>query len=331
MLAGSTQPGRALFDAAGSLVPIEALARGRIVLRTLATLVNATARAASLAGDDAHGRAFMVGDEGYWPLVRRTSALHVMIWSPLLRHLEQLAAEAAQAAPRGRVLTANDVTAYNRVLVDAARRFGVPSVGIQHGITAEPNGHSMAHVDTLATWGEQAEEWYRVEGAKRGGVQTARFVVTGNPRYDALATSEHQARRPQPEAQSFQPQAPSPQPQDPSAPPHAPTPRLPFTVCICTGFVTDVSMTASDYENLLMIDTVLAWARTHPGVRVIHKIHPGEELAFYTEAARALAWDPLTLTATADPILHDVLGIPACWSAPTRRRSWNHSRWARRP
>jgi hypothetical protein len=300
VLAGATQPGRALFDATASLVPIETLAHGRIVLRTLATLVDATPRAAALAADDAHGRAFVVGDVGYWPLVRRTSALHVMIWSPLLRHLEQLAAAAAQAAPRGRVLTPNDVTEYNRFLVDTARRVGVASVGIQHGITAEPNGHSVARVDTLATWGEQAEEWYRAEGRKRGCEQTARFVVTGNPRYDTLASSGLQTPPPRSLAGPASDGAGSSQPEAAGAEP-------PFSVCICTGFVTDFSMGSSDYENLLMIDTVLAWARAHRGVRVVHKIHPGEELAFYAQAARALAWDPQTLTTIAEPILHEVL------------------------
>jgi hypothetical protein len=299
VLAGATQPGRALFDRTASLVPIEAFARVGDLFRALAATFDAAARAASLATSAAHGEAFMAGSIGYWPLVRRTAAFHVLMWTPLLRQLDALAARAAQAVPRGHVLTANDVTAYNRVLIDAARRHGVASTGIQHGMTAEPNGHSMAHVDTLAVWGEQAEEWYRVEAAKRGRQQRARFVVTGNPRYDTLAVRTA-APGPQPSALDHQPSAISDQP---SAISHQPS----FAVCICTGFLTDFSVSASDLENFVMIETVLEWARRHPDVRVVHKIHPGEELRYYTEAARVLGWDPAKLTITDRPILHDLL------------------------
>jgi hypothetical protein len=48
--------------------------------------------------------------------------------------------------------------------------------------------------------------------------QTAQFVVTGNPRFDALA------RRPAPSAR----------------------PSTPFTITICTGFVSDFSTAASE-------------------------------------------------------------------------------------
>lgn len=279
ILAGATQPGRALFDPEPSLVQIETFSTWSDVLRTTGIAIDGVARAASLAADRAHGQSFAVGDVCYWPLVRRTAVLHVVMWAHRLQYLEALTLRAARAAPRGRVLTANDVTAYNRVLIDAARRCGLASVGIQHGMTAEPNGHTMVHVDTLAIWGEQAEEWYRFEAARLGRQQTARFVVTGNPRYDGLAARVGKAD----------------------------DPRAPFTVCVCTGFLTDFSTSASEYHNLAMIDAVLAWAKDHPGVRVIHKIHPGEELEYYAAAGRALGWDPLTLTTIADPILHDVL------------------------
>jgi hypothetical protein len=56
-----------------------------------------------------------------------------------------------------------------------------------------------------------------------------------------------------------------------------------------------------------MIEAVLGWARQHAGVRIVHKIHPGEELAYYAAAGRALGWDPLEMTTVADPILHDIL------------------------
>src|SRR5207237_221625 len=84
-----------------------------------------------------------------------------------VRHLQRLAARAAHAAPRGQLLTSNDVTAYNRVLVDTVRRFGLTSIGIQHGMTCEPNGHSIVHVDALAAWGNETELWHRAQAPQK--------------------------------------------------------------------------------------------------------------------------------------------------------------------
>ena len=281
VLAGATQPGRALFTNASALVPLEAFGRWSDPLNTAATMIDAAARSLSLTTDVAHGRQFVVDGVRYWPLVRRAAALHILIWIQKLRHVQTLAARAAHASPRAQLLTSTDVTAYNRVLVDTARRFGVASTGIQHGITGEPNGHSVVHVDTLATWGPQAEAWYRAHAP-----QTATFVVTGNPRFDGLAT-----------------RVPGPQPLAAASP----QPPAPLTVCICTGFMSDFSTGSSDYQNLAMLDTVIEWAKTQPGARVIHKMHPGEELEHYAAAGRALGWDPLTLTTIREPILYDVL------------------------
>src|SRR5206468_2646595 len=94
-----------------------------------------------------------------------------------------------------------------------------------------------------------------------------------------------------PSLQSPSPQSPGPQ----SLPAPGPQPPAPFIVCVCTGFMSDFSTSSSEYQNLAMLDTVIAWARSQPGARVIHKMHPGEELEYYAAAARALGWDPLTL------------------------------------
>lgn len=278
VLAGATQPGRALFDTGShcaGLVPIEDFTRFADPLHWIGAKIDALAQAVALAGDATHARQFTVNGVPYWPLVGRAVWLHLVVWIPTLRHLQTLAARAAHAHPDARLLTSSDVTAYNRVLVDTARAFGATAIGIQHGITGEPNGHCVVHVDELAVWGAATEPWYRARGS-----QTARFTVTGNPRFDTLAS-----RLP---AISSQPSAI-------------------FTVTVCTGFMSDFSTGASEYENLLMLDSVLAWAKTRDDVRVIHKMHPGEELAYYADAARALAWDPLTLTTIREPILYDVL------------------------
>src|SRR5439155_7613588 len=205
------------------------------------------------------------------------------------------AVRAPHAAPRGQLLTSNDVTAYNRVLVATSRRFGLTSIGIQHGMTCEPNGHSIVHVDALATWGKETELWHRAQAP-----QKARFIVTGNPRFDTLAARIRHS--PEPVHSPLAPAASAP-----TRPSGASASQAAFTVCVCTGFVSDFTTGASQYENLLMIDTVLQWAAGKDAVRVIHKLHPGEELACYRDAARALQWDPLKLTTIGEPILYDIL------------------------
>jgi hypothetical protein len=293
VLAGATQPGRALFTQGGTsrgqdsgvrlqpdLMALEAFTELWDPLRWAGAKMDALVQALELTSDRAHGSQFTVAGIPYWSLVGRTVWLHILMWVPTLRHLQALTARAAHASPDAQVLTSTDVTAYNRVLIDTARRFSAPSTGIQHGITGEPNGHSVAYVDTLATWGECTEPWYRERGP-----QTAKFMVTGNPRFDSLA------------ARVASRQSPATSPQPPAT----------FTITVCTGFMSDYSMGASEYENLLMIDAVLEWARTQMDVRVIHKMHPGEEAEYYAEAARALGWDPLTLTTIREPILYDIL------------------------
>src|SRR5713226_900926 len=111
VLAGATQPGRALFANASALVPLEAFGRWTDPLQTAATMMDAAARSVSLASDAAHGRQFVVDGVRYWPLVRRAVALHILIWIQKLRHVQTLAARAAYASPRAQLLTSTDVTA----------------------------------------------------------------------------------------------------------------------------------------------------------------------------------------------------------------------------
>jgi len=285
VLAGATQPGRALFEGRDDLTPIEAFSELADPLRWIGAALDAMAGALALSNDGAHARRFTVAGVPCWPLVGRAVWLHILAWIPAMRHLQSLTTRAARACPHARLLTSTDVTAYNRVLIATAKRLGISSTGIQHGITGEPNGHSVVLVDTLAVWSDATEPWYRALAP-----QTARFVVTGNPRFDGLA-ARPLAIRPS----AIRPSALSPQP------------SALFTITVCTGFLSDFSVGASDYENLLMIDSVLAWASTRDDVRVIHKMHPGEEPEQYAAAARALGWDPLKLTMIREPILYDVL------------------------
>jgi hypothetical protein len=285
VLAGATQPGRTMF-ASPDLQPIESFTEPRDLLRWSRSIVDATADTIAMWSDDDHGRSFVVAGVPCWPLVRRSVWLHVLAWTPALRHLQALVMRAAAAAPRAALLTSTDVTAYNRVVIDTLRRSGIASTGIQHGIVGQANGHDSVQVDRLAAWGIDTERKYREWRETRPRVTLrAQFIVTGNPRFDALARIVGG----RPAARELR------------------AADRPFTVTVCTGFVSDFSVLATDYENLLMLDDVIAWAHQHPGATVIHKMHPGEQLEHYAHAARTLGWDTRTLTTIREPILYDVL------------------------
>lgn len=272
IVAGATQPGRALLKDRPDLLTIERFARAADVLTGVHMLVEAGRRAVALLRDRTHHRRFIVAGIPYWPLVRRSVALHALVWFPLLRHVQTLIERVAHACPRSQLLVNQDVTPYNRTAVLAARRVGFHSVGIQHGLLGEPNGQSTAHLDTLLIWGPATQEFFRDP--------KPRFIVTGNPRFDAL---RGRACAPRPQGNGR------------------------FRIVICTGFTHMFTVCASDFDNLLTIDSVLAWAASRHDVNVVLKIHPGEDLTHYEAAVRALRWDAQTFTRTSDPILHDLI------------------------
>lgn len=275
VLAGATQPGRSLFATLPGLVPIEAFSDPLDLIRGGRIAFRGWMRRGEMPQLPGNPPAFVVGGTSIWPLVARAVQRHVTVWVPLLRHLRQLTSRAAKLCPEASLLVSGDAPAYNGVLIGTARACGIPTIGIQHGVTGEPNGHEVARIDVLAAWGHTTEPWYRLHAA-----QHAAFVVTGNPRFDPLSS------RP-----------PAPRRENAGA----------FVIVVCTGFVSEFSVGASEYENLLMLDCVLKWATAHPGAKVIHKMHPGEELEYYADAARKLGWDQKTLTTIREPILYEVL------------------------
>jgi len=287
VLAGATQPGRALFAPSPDLQPIESFTKPGDVLGWIRSIVDAIADAMAMWSDTDHGLSLAVDGVPYWPLVRWTVWLHIVAWVPALRHLQALVVRVAAAAPDAALLTSTDVTAYNRLVVDTMRRSHIASTGIQHGIIGQANGHDSLHVDRLAAWGTETERRYREWAATRPGVVLrARFEITGNPRFDALAGRVRERG-----ASARAPRAP----------------EAPFTVTVCTGFVSDFSVLATDCENLQMLDEVMRWTRQHPQVKVIHKMHPGEQVEHYEKAARVLGWDRRVLTTVREPVLYDVL------------------------
>lgn len=75
----------------------------------------------------------------------------------------------------------NDVKEMERTIILSLRLQKIPSLVIQHGIMAEPNGHNALLADKFAAWGKAALDWYgRYENL------LDRFEITGNPRFDCI-------------------------------------------------------------------------------------------------------------------------------------------------
>jgi hypothetical protein len=282
VLAGATQPGRALFRPGSRPVAIESAGRPGDAVRLLRDVLEGMQAARALRRDAGAAARLRFGTVTLWPLVRRNLMLHLIVWPPLLRHLVRLVDRVAAQMRVDHALVSQDVTAYNKTLVAAARAHVIPSVGLQHGMLAEYNGHSHVLVDTYAAWGPASERWFRTHGDP----QRARFVSTGHLGFDRLAERRRSRTAGGADART--------------------APR-PFTVVVCTGFLAEYSVGATDMDNLLLLEGVCAWAADRGDVRVVHKLHPGEEPAHYAAAARAFGWADSATTRVRDTPLYDLL------------------------
>lgn len=281
IVAGATQPGRALFQESARFVPIERWTEPADIIRGLVAMTSAALRSGSLVTEPTGDSRFRVAGVSVWPLVGGVFRLHLIVWIPLLRHVRSLVRRIARSSPDATLLVSADVTAYVGTLIAAARERGFPSTTIQHGLMGEPNGHTLVRADVVAAWGPATEVWHRDRAP-----QTAKFVVTGNSRLDGISprTGVQASRRSLDDRRN-----------------------RPFTIVMCTGFVTEFSVCASEALNLTMIAVVLDWANSRDDVRVVHKMHPGEEPAYYAAAGAALGWHSSRLTVTNEPILQQLL------------------------
>jgi hypothetical protein len=274
VLAGATQPGRALFGRDPRVVTFERWLEPSDAIDGLAAIGSACVDVCSPPEGPAAPERFQIAGVSFWPLVARAVQLQLMIWMPLLRGVWTLMRRVAQSSPDAVLLTSTDATAYAGALVAAARDAGVPSISIQHGLMGEPNGHSVVRTDVIASWGSATEPWHLARTP-----QTARFVVTGNPRFDTFPAGSVKPAR---------------------------DPARPFTIVVCTGFVAEFSVCASDALNFQLLQATLDWAGSRE-VRIVHKMHPGEEPEYYRVAAASLGWQRPAFSIVKDVVLHDVL------------------------
>lgn len=68
-----------------------------------------------------------------------------------------------------------------RAIVFTAKKFGIPTLVIQHGLLAEGGVYDKLCADRIALWGRSGIDWYAAKGNDVSGC-----VVTGNPGHDAI-------------------------------------------------------------------------------------------------------------------------------------------------
>ena len=108
----------------------------------------------------------------------------------VLRSMPFLAAESAaverylEAVRPDVVAIASDQHRIGRLTVAAARRRGIRSVVLQHGLPQAQIGYLPVVADLVAAWSPASRDWFL-----EAGTQPQSVVVTGNPRIDALAAT----------------------------------------------------------------------------------------------------------------------------------------------
>lgn len=86
-----------------------------------------------------------------------------------------------QTAPVG-VAIASDQHRIGRLAVAVARKMGIKSVVVQHGMPQARVGYLPVVADHIAAWSDASREWF-----VSGGTDPEKVTVTGNPRIDRLS------------------------------------------------------------------------------------------------------------------------------------------------
>lgn len=108
----------------------------------------------------------------------------------VLRSMPFLAPESAavdrylEATRPGWVAIASDQHRIGRLTVAAARRRGIRTVVLQHGLPQARIGYLPVVADLVAGWSQESRDWFVDAGTPPQSV-----VITGNPRLDVLATT----------------------------------------------------------------------------------------------------------------------------------------------
>ncbi len=96
------------------------------------------------------------------------------------------------------ILLSEDRTKYNRIIVKAAKQFGIPVFILQHGITPKVKMNQMPFAnesfaplygDYILVWGKNAEQYLSEIGIDEG-----KIMICGNPEYNITNTKSNRKK-----------------------------------------------------------------------------------------------------------------------------------------
>jgi len=125
--------------------------------------------------------AFVFRNIPYWTLIKNRIRELILVDFPRYRKNVDLFFNIPNIKS---VILRNDIKELEKTVVLSARIKKIPSLVIQHGITAEPNGHGTIFADKIAVWGDYAFSWYR-----HFGNDAERIIKIGNPIFDPTSGS----------------------------------------------------------------------------------------------------------------------------------------------
>lgn len=163
------------------------------------------------------------------------------------------------------LLLENDVLPFNKALVLIARKMKVRSFMLQHGLLCEENGHERIFADGAIVWGRASVNWYLQRG-NEGKV----LKITGNPKFDIIFKKDYFERKiffkrlgldPGKKTIVFASQ--------------------PYGIDELSAFIDQ-----EERENTLKM--ISAACKKLPGLQLIIKIHPREEIAYYQDLCQKI-------------------------------------------
>jgi glycosyltransferase involved in cell wall biosynthesis len=125
-----------------------------------------------------------------WPCVRGslermfTALLPTMVFCG--KGLDRL----FRLSPPAVVMAVPDRWPLSRLVIEHARRCGVPSFGLQCAMISDAATYGPMFADHLATMDQRSAEIF----TRRGGIEPGRISITGMPRWDNLSTTVSEAR-----------------------------------------------------------------------------------------------------------------------------------------
>ena len=124
---------------------------------------------------------FYLDGFSFWPSVREWICRAITESFPRIIENKERATFFLQQNKIKGILLKNDQKEFERTLVYAARKIGLFSWVLQHGVLAESNGHHHLICDAFLAWGEASREWF-----SHYGHTSKKILTTGNPKFDEV-------------------------------------------------------------------------------------------------------------------------------------------------